>query len=67
MLRSDHRTLLDKGRKAGLSTYDLYNALAGRRPQPHEQGLNATDGNGFVPTYDRVGHPVYRPGPGGNA
>lgn len=44
MLRSDYHTLVNMGRKAGLRTSELYSALAGRRPNPHEAAV--PDGNG---------------------
>jgi hypothetical protein len=61
MSRSDYRTLLDRGRKAGLKTSELYPALAARPPEGGEQALGQSDGNGFVPGYDQGGHRVYRP------
>jgi len=62
MSRSDYRTLIDRGRKAGLKTSELYQALAARPPEGSEQNFGRTDGNGFVSAYDSGGHHVYRPG-----
>jgi hypothetical protein len=61
MSRSDYRTLIDRGRKAGLRTSELYRAMAARPPEGTEQQLGQADGNGFVSGYDQGGHRVYRP------
>ena len=61
MSRSDYRTLLNHGRKAGLSTREMYSALAARAPEAHEDGNRQSDGNGFVADYTRSGRRVYRP------
>jgi hypothetical protein len=61
MSRSDYRTLIDRGRKAGLRTSELYQAMAARPPEATEQNLGQADGNGFVGGYDQGGHRVYRP------
>ncbi len=62
MSRSDFRTLIDRGRRAGLNTSEMYAAISTRHldaPQPY---LGRTDTNGFVSGYDVHGHQVYRPG-----
>jgi hypothetical protein len=64
MSRSDYRTLIDRGRKAGLNTSELYRAMATRPPEATEQ-VGETDGNGFVSGYDQSGHHVYRPSDNG--
>jgi hypothetical protein len=61
MSRSDYRTLIDRGRKAGLRTSELYQAMATRPPEGAEPNFGQSDGNGFVPGYDQGGHRVYRP------
>ena len=61
MSRSDYRTLINRGRKAGLCTTELYQAMAARPPEAMEQNHGQADGNGFVGGYDRGGHRVYRP------
>jgi len=61
MSRSDYRTLIDRGRKAGLSTSDLYRALAARPPEAADQTMGQADGNGFVTSYDQGGHRIYEP------
>jgi hypothetical protein len=57
--RSDYRTLLNHGRKAGLSTREMYSALAARPPEGGD-GNRQGDGNGFVADY-KNGRRVYRP------
>jgi hypothetical protein len=66
MSRSDYRTLLNHGRKAGLSTREIYSALASRPAEAHDISNRQADGNGFVSEYTKGGNRVYRPmsGPG---
>lgn len=59
MSRTDYRTLIDRGRKAGLGTSELYSALTARRPEASDEGR--TDGNGFVPDYGNNGRREYHP------
>jgi hypothetical protein len=62
MRHTDYRTLVDRGRKAGLGTGDLYRALAARRPEGSDHGLvGQADGNGFVSGYDQHGQRVFLP------
>jgi hypothetical protein len=61
MSHSDYLTLINRGRKAGLSTRELYTAMAARPAEGDEQGQGQVDGNGFVSTYDKEGKRVYRP------
>jgi hypothetical protein len=61
MSRSDYRTLLDHGRKAGVSTSDMYRALATRPAEAPDQSSRSADGNGFVSQYLQGGRRVYRP------
>ena len=61
MRHSDHRTLVDRGRKAGLRTSELYLAIGGSQPGSADQAAGRADGNGFVSGYDQDGHRVYRP------
>jgi hypothetical protein len=58
----DYRTLIDRGRKAGLGTSELYSALTARRPEAGDHNVGQTDGNGFVPGVAVNGQRVYRPG-----
>jgi len=61
MPHSDYRTLINRGRKAGLGTSELYRAIGGRRPEDADPNLGQTDGNGFVSSYNQQGQRVYRP------
>lgn len=61
MSRVSYRTLIDRGRKAGLGTSELYRALASLRPEAGEHVPGQTDGNGFVPGFAQNGQRVYRP------
>jgi hypothetical protein len=61
MSRTDYRTLLDRGRKAGLSTSELYGAMMGTRHEGNDRALGQADSNGFVSSFDQHGHRVYRP------
>jgi hypothetical protein len=61
MSRSDYRTLLDHGRKAGLNTSELYRALASRAPEGHDNSNRHTDCNGFVSEFLLGGGRVYHP------
>lgn len=60
MSRIDYRTLIDRGRKAGLQTSELYQAIAAHRGDGsllHGQ----TDGNGFMSSYNQHGQRIYQP------
>src|SRR5262249_39674004 len=61
MRHSDYRTLVDRGRKAGLRTTELYRAIGGNQLEAGDQALGQADGNGFVSGYDQQGHRVYQP------
>lgn len=58
---TDIRTLISMGRKAGLSTRELYSALSGRPPEGRD-GQGQADTNGYVHGTDSQGHNVYVPG-----
>jgi hypothetical protein len=60
MISTDYRTLINRGRKAGLTTRELYSALAARAEAPGP-GPGQCDGNGFAAGYDQQGRRVYRP------
>jgi hypothetical protein len=64
MSHTDYQTLINRGRKAGLGTRELYSALASRPPEAGDQGPGQTDSNGFVSRYILNGQRVYRPGQG---
>jgi hypothetical protein len=53
--------LISLGRKAGLSTRELYSAMAARPPEGSDQSGNQVDGNGFIATINQRGQRVYRP------
>jgi len=57
----DYRTLITLGRKAGLQTSEIYQALSARRPEAGDQVPGQADGNGFIHTYGRNGQRVYLP------
>ena len=61
MSRSDHSRLLDRGRKAGLKTSEIYRALATQLPEANDNSNRITDGNGFVSEYTPGGRRIYRP------
>ncbi len=61
MSRSDYRTLVDRGRRAGLNTRELYQAMATRPLDAPQLLMGRTDGNGYISGYDQQGHQVYRP------
>ena len=61
MSRSDYRTLLNHGRKAGLQTRELYPALATRPLEARDTSNRSADDNGFVSDYTPGGRRVYRP------
>jgi hypothetical protein len=61
MSHTDYRTLVDRGRKSGLRTTDIYPALASRPPAAGDPTAGQADGNGFVPGLDQQGHPIFKP------
>jgi hypothetical protein len=52
---SDYNLLLSRGRKAGLTTRELYSALATQPAVGGEQTLGQADCNGFVAGVDEQG------------
>ncbi len=61
MPHTDYRTLISRGRKAGLRTSELYSAMSTRPPEGAGATLGQADCNGFVSGYDQKGQRVYRP------
>lgn len=61
MSHTDYRTLINRGRKAGLRTSELYQAISSLRPEGSDPVAGQGDGNGFIPCYDQDGHRVFRP------
>jgi hypothetical protein len=65
MSHTDYRTLVARGRKAGLTTGELYAALTARPPEGNDQPPGQADGNGYTPAINAAGRRVFRPlGPG---
>ena len=65
MSRSDYNAMINRGRKAGLSTRELYPAMATRPVEGSGQVPGQTDCNGYVSSVTLQGHRVYRPAGGG--
>ncbi len=63
MSHSNYRQLLDRARKAGLNTRELYRALAGRQVVPGDGPSGEPDSNGYVAQVQANGHCSYRPQP----
>src|SRR5262245_42407759 len=61
MSTSDYRTLIDRGRKAGLRTAELYQAIVTHRSEGFESTGGQADCNGFISCFDTNGQRVYRP------
>ena len=61
MSHSHYLTLIDRGRKAGLGTRELYTAMSTRPSEGVDEAPGQVDGNGFVSTYNQDGKRVYRP------
>ena len=61
MSHTDYNTLIARGRKAGLSTGELYAALAARPPEGSESQLGQADGNGYASEMNENGQRVYKP------
>jgi hypothetical protein len=57
----DYRTLIDRGRKAGLGTSEIYRALASRQPEVGDHSQGQADGNGFVSGIGTNGQRIYQP------
>lgn len=64
MRHSSLQKLVDRGRKAGLQTRELYSAIASRRPEAVDVTEAGSDGNGYVASVARDGHIVYLPSTG---
>jgi hypothetical protein len=59
MTRSNYHLLVDRGRKAGLSTREICRALA-TQPVAGSEQPGAMDCNGMVSTVTPEGHRAYR-------
>jgi hypothetical protein len=60
-LAMDYRRLITLGRKAGLHTAELYQALSARRPEVGDRLPEYGDSNGFVQAYGKNGQRIYQP------
>ncbi len=58
---SNYRTLINRSRKAGLTTGEIYSAMSTRRSDSADLTAGELDGNGFVTSYDAQGRRVIRP------
>jgi hypothetical protein len=61
MHHTDYRTLINRGRKAGLRTTELYSAISARPPELSDLATGQADGNGFVSGINQNGQRVFRP------
>ena len=61
MSHTDYRTLITRGRKAGLSTAELYAALSSRPSEGIDPHPGQSDGNGYIASVTFEGHTEYRP------
>jgi hypothetical protein len=61
MSHSNYLALINRGRKAGLNTRDLYSAMATRPAEGADQAPGRVDGNGYTQSYDSQGRRVFRP------
>jgi hypothetical protein len=61
MGHTDYRTLINRGRKAGLNTSELYSAMTSCSTAGTVQFQGHSDGNGFVSSYNQQGRRVYHP------
>jgi len=60
MNRSSTRRMLDRGRKAGLGTSDLYRALTSRPAVAGDAGPGQTDCNGYVSQVNANGQRTFQ-------
>jgi len=61
MSHTDYRTMIDRGRKAGLRATELYQAMSAERTQEMSQAMGQGDCNGYVPSCGKDGRRVFRP------
>lgn len=57
---SDVRGLVDRGRRSGLNTREIYQALSSRQPRGDDQP-GQVDANGFIPVVEQA-HANFKPG-----
>jgi hypothetical protein len=58
---TDYRTLLNRGRKAGLTTAEIYSAMSARPSEGGDPVHGEADSNGFIRNYNQDGKRIYRP------
>jgi hypothetical protein len=59
-LGNHYLAMLNRGRKAGLNTRELYSAMASQTGEG-EQALGQSDTNGFVARINQRGQRIYEP------
>jgi hypothetical protein len=66
---SDYSAMIYRGRKAGLSTREIYSAISHCAIDGSEPGSGHADCNGYVSVINQQGQTIYRPheGPGERA
>lgn len=60
-LNTHYQVLINRGRKAGLTTRELYSAMAGRPVEGSDDLLGRADCNGYVSSISPQGQRIYRP------
>jgi hypothetical protein len=60
-LATNYDVLINRGRKAGLTTRELYSAMAARPAEGADRFLGQADCNGFVSSITQRGQRVYHP------
>lgn len=59
---NDRRAQIERGRKAGLQTHELYQALTGRPVSSQELTQELVDENGYSAAVNSEGRIYFRPG-----
>ena len=59
--QSNYRLLINRGRKAGLNTRELYSAMGSGPAEGTDLTQGQLDGNGFVSSYDAQGRRIFVP------
>jgi hypothetical protein len=65
--QSYYQTLINRGRKAGLNTRELYSAMTALPPEGGGRAPGQPDSNGYVSSVSAEGHAIYRPADGRRA
>jgi hypothetical protein len=58
---SDYNLIIQRGRKAGLNTRELYSALNTRAEGNGEPQVTEADCNGYAVGFDADGHRIFEP------